>query len=196
MPTLTAEIPTDRAARFLRQFCQHAAAMGSERGHSARMHHGGSRADITLTAEHADGQGKVTFGPWGTCTLTAGPAALTVRIDAPDDAALERIRDIVTRDFDRFSARNPLRVDWRGRENAGSGRRSRLVVAAITLVAFTVVAVHLGLAGAALRSGWSLTALGLVALALAVKATLLVVASRRGHRLRLHHRRPPQPEEH
>ena len=195
MPTLTADIATDRADRFLRQFCQHAAAMGGERGHTARMNHGGPRPDVTVTAEWTDTQGEVTFAPWGTCTLTASPTALTIRIDATDEPALERIRDIITRDFDRFSSRNPLRVDWYG-TTPGSGRRSRLVVAAIVAVVIVLVAVHAGLVGAALRSGWSLTILVAVAAAVAVKATLVVLAARRGHRIRLHHRRPPRTDAH
>lgn len=195
MPTVTAEIATDRAVRFLHQFCQHAAAMGSGRGHAGPMRHGGPPVDITLTAEYTDDQGTVTFGTWGTCTLTAGPTALSVRIDATDNAALERIREIVNRDFDRFSARSPLSVVWRGGDS-GSGRRSWLVVAAIAAVAVVVVAVHVGLAGAAVRSGWSLTVLALVAVALVIKGTLVVLAGRRGHRMRLHHSRTPRPEEH
>lgn len=189
MPTLTAEIATDRASRFLRQFCQHATAMGGGHGHTARLHqHGGPPADITLTAECTDTQGTVTFAPWGTCTLTAEPATLTLHIDAVDQAAVERIRDIVTRDFDRFSSRSPLTIRWR--RDRRSGRRSWLMGTAIAVAVAVVVAVHAGLAGAAIHSGWSLTALAAVAVALVVKAVAVLLVRRRGHGIgRLHHGR-------
>jgi hypothetical protein len=185
MPTLTAEIATDRAGRFLRQFCEHAAAMGGPRGHTARTHkHAGPPAEVQLSTERTDTHGLVTFAPWGTCTLTAGPATLTVRIDGVDDDAVQRIRDIVTRDFERFSARNPLTVRWR----ASGAQRSRLAVIAIVFAVAVLVAVHAGLADAALRSGWTWIALAVVAAALVVKVTLVLLVRARGHRLRrLHH---------
>jgi hypothetical protein len=196
MPTLTAEIATDRASRFLRQFCQHATAMGGDRGHTARLpRHGGPPADVTLTAECTDTQGVVTFAPWGTCTLTADPATLTVHIDGVDQAALDRIRDIVTRDFDRFSTRNPLTIRWR--PDRHSGRRSWLMVTAIAVAVAVAVAVHAGLVGAAIHSGWSLTALAAVAVALVVKTAAMLLVRRRGHRIgQLHHGRGPTRSTH
>jgi membrane protease YdiL (CAAX protease family) len=85
-------------------------------------------------------------------------------------------------------------VDWRAA--SATGRRSWLVVVAIVAVVIVVVAVHAGLVGVALRSGWSLAALTLVGAALAAKAALVVVAGRRGHRIHLRHRRQPPPETH
>jgi hypothetical protein len=113
MPRLEAQIPTDRASRFLVQFCRHAAAMGAG-GHGRRMHaHGAAGGrEVQVTAERSDrGGGTVTFAPWGVCTLRASADTLTIRIDGDDDG-LARIRDVVTRDFARFSQRAPLTVTW------------------------------------------------------------------------------------
>jgi len=109
MPILHAQIQTDRAGRYLVQFCKHAAAMG-DGGHAARMHLRKTMA--RATAEWSDTAGTVTFTPWGTCTLAATADVLTLRIDATDDDGLARIRDVVDRDLERFSRREPLTVTW------------------------------------------------------------------------------------
>jgi hypothetical protein len=52
MPILQAQIQTERASRYLVQFCKHAAAMGSG-GHSPRMHLHGvmTRREVQVVAE-------------------------------------------------------------------------------------------------------------------------------------------------
>jgi hypothetical protein len=113
MPTLQAQIPTERASRYLVQFCKHATAMGSG-GHRARMHLQGmmARREVEVAADWSETNGTVTFTPWGRCTLASDASTLTVRIDAADQEGLTRIRDIVTRDLRRFSSRDPLTVTW------------------------------------------------------------------------------------
>ncbi|WP_433566209.1 DUF2218 domain-containing protein [Nocardia sp. CA-151230] len=112
MPALESRVPTDRSARYLRQFRTHAEAMASPRGD--RVHAGNPRAtgEIHLRVEGTDTRTTAHFAPWGHCTLTAEPEALVVRIDATDAAALHRIRDILTRDLARFGG-GSLTVDWR-----------------------------------------------------------------------------------
>ncbi|MFJ9364478.1 DUF2218 domain-containing protein [Nocardia sp. NPDC101769] len=112
MPALESRVPTDRPARYLRQFRTHAEAMASPRGH--RVHAGNPQAagEIHLRVEGTDSRTTAHFGPWGHCTLTAEPETLVVRIDATDAAALRRIRDILTRDLTRFGG-GSLTVDWR-----------------------------------------------------------------------------------
>ena len=68
------------------------------------------------TAEWSDTSGTVTFTPWGQCTLTAGAGTLTLRIDAADEDGLAQIREIITRDFERFSRRDPLALTWQRSE--------------------------------------------------------------------------------
>lgn len=113
MPSLEAQIETERASRYLVQFCKHAAAMGSG-GHTPRMRLHGTmtRREVQVAAEWSDTEGTVTFTSWGQCTLAAGASTLIVRIEAGDKDGLHQIRDVITRDFDRFSPRDPLTVTW------------------------------------------------------------------------------------
>ncbi|MCC3318389.1 DUF2218 domain-containing protein [Nocardia africana] len=110
MPTIRACIPTDRGPWYLQQFCTHAYAMASPRAHRMRLHRN-DIADVRLSVETADNDALVQFAPWGTCTLHADAGTLTVRIDAADPPALQRIRDIVTRDLERFG-RGSIRIVW------------------------------------------------------------------------------------
>jgi hypothetical protein len=113
MPTAEARIETDRPERYLAQICQHAAAMG-DGDHQARMHGGDhpQREELGVHAEWSETRGAVTFTPGGTCSLTADESALTLRIEATDEDSLQRIRDILTRDLDRFGRRDGLVVSW------------------------------------------------------------------------------------
>jgi len=113
MPILQAQIQTERATRFLVQFCQHAGAMGGG-GHTPRLHlHAAmARREMQVTADWSDTSGTVTFHPWGRCTLTADGGTLTVRIDASDVDGMTQIRDVIDRDLQRFSRRDPLVVTW------------------------------------------------------------------------------------
>ncbi|NUO58265.1 MAG: DUF2218 domain-containing protein [Hamadaea sp.] len=160
MPTDIARIETDRAERFLKQFCDHARAMG-------------------VSAEREQSQGVVVF-PDGRCTLTADATALLVQIEATDDQALRRIRDIVTRDFQRFGGRTPLAVAW-------SHRPRSWVAPAVAVGVLIAIAVHAGLAGAALRRGWTVPLLVAVLAAVAVKLVALLVVRRKTGRFG-HHR--------
>lgn len=116
MPTAEARIETDRAQRYLAQLCQHASAMGAG-GHAARMHGGEHQAshDLDVQVEIADDHGRLTFAPWGTCTLTADATALTLRVEAKDEDGLQRIQDILSNDLDRFGRRDGLVVAWQDR---------------------------------------------------------------------------------
>jgi hypothetical protein len=122
MPILQAQIETDRPSRYLVQFCKHAAAMGGAGGHGPRMHLQGilARREVRVTADWTDTAGTVMFTPWGLCTLAADEGILTVRIDAADEDGLAQIRDVVTRDFDRFTQRNPVTVTWQRSDDPGA----------------------------------------------------------------------------
>ena len=127
MPIAQARIATERPGRYLAQFCKHAAAMGSPRGHRVRRHgdHPAAHADVQLHAQWSATDGTVSFDPWGRCLLRTESGVLVVRVEAADDQALQRIRDIVTRDLGRFSRHN-LTLDWQrvdaaGRTEPGAG---------------------------------------------------------------------------
>jgi len=105
-------IATDEPERYLRQVCKHANAMASERGHRMRPHRSPvARGEIQLQVDYSETVGTVAFNPWGTCMLRVGEGALYIHVDAVDQAALQRIREIITRDLERFG-RQELTIDW------------------------------------------------------------------------------------
>jgi hypothetical protein len=114
MPTIEAKVRTERASRYLVQFCQHAAALGGAGGHRPRPHSPGApgHGPVRVRADWSDTHGVVTFPPGARCTVDADANTLTVRVEAADEQALQRIRDIVTGDLGRFSRRDPLTVEW------------------------------------------------------------------------------------
>lgn len=129
MPSAEARIDTERPGRYLVQLCKHAAAMGGRGGHRARMHPSASpeSREVRVEAEWTDTDGRLTFTPWGECTLTAGADALSLRIDARDETGLRAIQDILTEDVHRIGRRDGLTVTWSPvaglRSAGGAGRR-------------------------------------------------------------------------
>ncbi|HVQ92725.1 MAG TPA: DUF2218 domain-containing protein [Mycobacteriales bacterium] len=207
MLTAEARIDTDRPSRFLVQFCKHAAAMGSAGGHRPRVHLGGplARREVQVQAEWSAAAGTVTFTPWGTCTMRAAANTLTVRVEAADEENLRQIQDVVTRDLDRFSRRDPLTVTWQRPDPPGVpadpaasrgapspprplparrgplGRRGPLSRRAIVLALAVAlaVAVHLGLGATVLaNSRWTLGAAAVVLAIVALKVVLVVLGVR------------------
>jgi hypothetical protein len=183
MPIAETRIDTDRPSRYLVQFCKHAAAMGSSRGHQLRAHAEGVSATgrVTVRAEWSDNLGTVTFDPWGTCHLQARDTKLLVRVQATSHDSLARIEEIVTADLGRFS-RQELSITWHsiGAELAEKQRitaihPTRLVLRRspwlLALVGVLIVAAHLGAGGYVLtRWGWPLA----VVIAIAVVGMLAV----------------------
>jgi hypothetical protein len=113
MLTSLAIVETDRPGRYLVQFCRHAAAMGKAGGgHGPRLHAAGAApaaGALQVSAEWSDTHGVVTIAPWGRCLLRAAERTLTLRVDAPDQEALERIQRIVSRTSNASVCAN----DWR-----------------------------------------------------------------------------------
>jgi hypothetical protein len=194
MPILQAQIQTDRASRYLVQFCKHAAAMGGG-GHTPRMHlHAPlARGEVQVAAEWSDTSGTVTFTPWGRCTLSADDRILTLRIDADDEDGAARIRDVVTRDFERFTRRDPVTVTWQRSESPGAAPfrhtdeltakprrgfpRRGLQTILLALAVVLVAGLHVGLAGTVVaQSRWTDIAINVVAALVVVKITLIVWA--------------------
>jgi hypothetical protein len=194
MPILHAQIQTERASRYLVQFCKHAAAMG-DGGHTPRMHLHASmaRREVQVAAEWSDSGGTVTFTPWGQCTLAADIGTLTLRIDAPDDDGLAQIRDVVDRDLERFSRRNPLTVTWHRSETPGAAPfrhpsavtpqprrglpRPHLQTILLALAVVLAIGLHVGLAGAVVaQSRWTGVAINILAALVVLKITLIAWA--------------------
>lgn len=195
MPILLAQVQTDRASRYLVQFCKHAAAMGRRGGHTPRMrlHTPMGRREVQVAAEWSDTSGTVTFTPWGRCTLTADDSTLTLCIDATHEDAAVQIRDIITRDFERFTRRDPVTVTWQRSDTPGAApfrptgamkpkswrgfpRPSRQAIL-LTLAVVLAVGLHIGLAGTVVaQSRWTDIAVNVVAALVVVKIALVAWA--------------------
>ncbi len=90
--TTQAIVPTANGSRYLQQLCKHWAHK--------------------LPVEFDAAKGVVTFSD-AVATMTAGPDALTVTIEARDTETQERMKDVVARHLDRFAFREaPLAFDW------------------------------------------------------------------------------------
>lgn len=112
MPTAEAQVPTDRASRYLVQLCHHASRMGGHRMTRLPAH---VNADHDMpgnvNAEWSDTHGTLTVDG-GTCTLRATTDDLLLRAEAPDERTLLRLQEMITRNLTRFSRREPLTVTW------------------------------------------------------------------------------------
>ncbi|MFC5824162.1 DUF2218 domain-containing protein [Nonomuraea insulae] len=194
MPILKAQIETERASRYLVQFCKHAAAMG-DGGHTSRMHLHGmmARREVQVAAEWSDTNGTVTFTPWGQCTLTADPGTLTLLIDAADEDGLRQIRDLITRDFERFSRRDPVTMTWQQSETSDAAAfpetaaatpirrrsflRSNLKTILLGLAVVLIIGLHVGLAGTVVaESAWTGVAANVVIALVVLKVALIALA--------------------
>jgi hypothetical protein len=212
MPNLHAQLQTERASRYLVQFCKHAAAMG-DGGHTPRMHLHATmaRREVQVAADWTDTGGTVTFTPWGQCTLAADTGTLTLHIDAPDDDGLAQIRDVIDRDLQRFSRRDPLTVTWQRSETPGAApfrhtgavtpqprrgfHRPRLQTILLALAVVLVIGLHVGLAGAVVaQSRWTGFAINVLA-ALVVLKIALIAWTRFATRRRRATKTPTTPNE-
>jgi len=85
MPAAQATIPTASASRYLQQLCKHWS----------------HKYAVSFTPEH----GTIPFDETRVCTLDASKDALALRIDAADDATLERMQGVVIDHLKRFAFR-------------------------------------------------------------------------------------------
>lgn len=176
MPTAEAQVPTDRASRYLVQLCRHTAQMSRMR-HRPPTRHGGEQTPPEVQrVEFCDTHGTVHFagGQW---TLKATPDALTLRVEADDEDTLERLRTGITARLEKIGRRDQLEVLWQRSPapgaagpapsgeagstapapaaEAGKPRRRGKTIGMMAGGAL-IVAVHLGLGGAALAaSAWT-----------------------------------------
>jgi hypothetical protein len=110
MPSTEAHVGTERAARYLVQFCHHLGEMGRMPAH----HHGDGGAPPVVSCTETSGE--IRF-EGGRCTLEAGPDALFLRLDAADDATLRRLRDSIGSRLETIGRRDGLTVTWRQPED-------------------------------------------------------------------------------
>ncbi|WP_306187400.1 MULTISPECIES: DUF2218 domain-containing protein [unclassified Streptomyces] len=209
MPTAEARIATDRASRYLVQLCRHTDMMRRMRHRPPAAH--ARRMPQVQHAEWSDTHGTVRFAE-GRWTLDATPEALTLYVEADDGEALQRLQNGITVRLEKIGRRDGLTVTWQcpptppappsGAQAPKSGR-SNLQGAAEAIgllsVGALVVALHLGVAGAALAtSAWTDWAANGVLVLIALKVVLMAghvflgrAGIRRGKAF-MTHRRPPQ----
>ena len=88
----TARVPTGNASRYMQQLCKHWS----------------HKLEVSL-----DGDTGVVRFPQAVATMTAGPDALTVTVEAEDEATVERMKGVVASHLDRFAFREaPLPFAW------------------------------------------------------------------------------------
>jgi hypothetical protein len=164
MPIAEASVPTDRSSRYLVQLCRHADQM-------RRMRHGGGpRVDHV---EYSETVGVIRFTD-GVVTLQASTDTLTLRIEAADEDGVRRLQDGIANRLRTIGRRDGLTLFWHQAEGAADpavitvdessteraprkGRwRSRFGVLALLIAGSLIVALHLGVGGAALAaSAWT-----------------------------------------
>ncbi|MFL6073647.1 MAG: DUF2218 domain-containing protein [Mycobacteriales bacterium] len=93
MPSSSATVTTDRAARYIKQLVSHL----------------GHRASTELAD---DGTGTVTVGN-GHCTMTPTEHSLNLAATADDEETLARIQDVVGRHLIRFAPQEAVEVTWK-----------------------------------------------------------------------------------
>jgi hypothetical protein len=169
--TAEARVPTDRASRYLIQLCRHADQMRRMRLEPpGRL--GGSRMPPRVQhVSYTDTTGTVRFAE-GQLTLQASADTLTLRVDAADDDSLRRLQNGIAARLHKIGRRDQLMVTWHqmgalavpsgdtahGTDAAaepGAGKprwRRRLGWAGLLSAGALVIALHLGLGGAALAA--------------------------------------------
>lgn len=93
MPASHATVPTASASRYLQQLCKHWS----------------HKFAVEFTPEH----GIIPFDADRRCTLDASAEALSLHIEAADDATLDRMQGVVIDHLKRFAFREDLdAVNW------------------------------------------------------------------------------------
>ncbi|MBX6764852.1 MAG: DUF2218 domain-containing protein [Rubrobacteraceae bacterium] len=92
MNSSEAHVTTEGAARYANRMCKH---------FSHR---------VEATWNEPDGQ--IEFPELGICHMIARPDELVLRVEADDEAGLERLKEVVGTHLERFGAREGLRVRW------------------------------------------------------------------------------------
>lgn len=114
MLTAQAEIPTERASRYLVQLCRHTTHMHDGNMHDGNQHDdrpGPTRDRQIQHVDYSDTCGTIRFTE-GLCTLLANADTLLLRVDAPDETTLRRLQDGITRRLEKIGRRDHLTVGW------------------------------------------------------------------------------------
>ncbi|MFG2795208.1 DUF2218 domain-containing protein [Streptomyces pseudovenezuelae] len=174
MPTAEAHIPTERASRYLVQFCRHLGQMSRMRHQPPTRHRDGDAPPTVQQVDFSDTHGVIRFTE-GQFTLEATTDMLSLRVDADDEDTLLRLQNGITARLEKIGRRDQLTLAWQRHQSppgpfekaacpapapaTGTAKRSgRGRTVGLMAVGAVVVAVHLGLGGAALSAstwtGW------------------------------------------
>jgi hypothetical protein len=175
MPTAEAHLATDRASRYLVQLCRHLGQMNRMSHRPLGGHGEGRTMPAVQHVEFTDTHGTVRFAD-GRWTLHATADTLTLRVDADDEEALRRLQDGIAERIEKIGRRDGLQTHWRRvgtgtppqaqhdaegetPENAGGSRGPRGTTLGVVAGGALIVAVHLGIGGAASAgakwTGWA-----------------------------------------
>lgn len=98
-----ARVETERPSRYLVQLCRH-------------VNHANEavpvRPGMQPHAQWSDAHGVINVGS-GRCILDAKPGVLMLRVEAPDEQTLRRVKQGVADRLERFGRRDRLTVTWR-----------------------------------------------------------------------------------
>ncbi|MET7930498.1 DUF2218 domain-containing protein [Streptomyces sp. NPDC005349] len=215
MPTAETRLATDRASRYLVQLCRHLRQM-PRMSHRPPGGQGKGRVQPEVRhVEFTDTHGTVRFAD-GLWTLDATADALTLRVDADDEEALRRLQDAIAARIEKIGRRDGLQAQWQravpdtlpqaehdthgNPGGRGVSRSRRATTLGLVAGGAVIVALHLGIGGAALAdatwTGWAANAaLALVLVKLLFLGSHLLLghtALRRGivfrHRRKQHER--------
>ncbi|MBY8882016.1 DUF2218 domain-containing protein [Actinacidiphila acidipaludis] len=178
MPTAEAHLTTDRPSRYLVQLCRHLAQMNRMSHGPLRGHGAGRTLPAVQHVDYTETHGVVRFaeGEW---TLDATAETLCLRVEADDEQALQRLQDAISARIEKIGRRDGLEVQWRpggpdahqrqtdsdpasGTLGAPGRHLSRRPTWLLAAAGAVIVAVHLGIGGAALShakwTGWTANA--------------------------------------
>jgi hypothetical protein len=116
MLSAEANVATDRPSRYLVQLCQHVEQLHDR----AVKHHGGEGPASDAKVEFSETEGSIDFG-WARCTVRASRDTLTLHAEAPDEASLRRLQDLVGERVTQIGRRDGLTVEWEQAPAASPG---------------------------------------------------------------------------
>ncbi|MEN4473853.1 DUF2218 domain-containing protein [Mycolicibacterium cosmeticum] len=207
MPVAEAQVPTRRASRYVKQLCRHADQMRRLPPQPSGSHSASPARPEVDYVDYSDSVATVHFAD-GRLTMRATADILTLRVEAADDDALRRLQDGVAVRLHKIGRRDQLATTWQRLEthpgppddtvqdaglptNPGNRKRRwprRLAVLGLVTGGALIVAVHLGIGGAAVIAlpwtGWvGGSVIGIIVAALVFIASHVILgrfAFRRG----------------
>ncbi len=109
MPTAETRIPTDRAARYLAQLCQHLNQISRHTRHGGGTH--GIAPPQVRRVEWNGSHGVIEFAS-GTCAMDVASDELTIKLAAVDTDELQQLQELLSARLETIGRRDNLVVTW------------------------------------------------------------------------------------